>query len=74
MMVENEELFSPLATLNYEFYNSPAQLQNYFESQAENLQCIVSNIPGNISYGKSQQPELWEYADKVDTLKFLTML
>ncbi|MBK8682501.1 MAG: acyl-CoA reductase [Bacteroidetes bacterium] len=74
MMVENEELFSPLATLNYEFYNSPVQLQNYFESQAENLQCIVSNIPGNISYGKSQQPELWEYADKVDTLKFLTML
>ncbi len=74
MMVETDDLFSPLATLHYAWYDTPQQLHHFFESHAENLQCIVSNQPGNIPYGKSQQPELWDYADKVDTLQFLTAL
>jgi len=28
-------------------------------------------IENSIPFGKTQQPELWDYADNVDTLEFL---
>jgi len=30
--------------------------------------------PNSIPFGKTQQPELWDYADNVDTLQFLIKL
>ncbi|MFN3940104.1 MAG: acyl-CoA reductase, partial [Chitinophagales bacterium] len=74
MMVESEELFSPLATVHYAYYNTPEQLHTYFSKEAENLQCIVANIPGNTPLGQSQMPALDDYADKIDTMQFLTQL
>jgi hypothetical protein len=44
----------------------------------EQIQCIAANKKlypslGNIrvSFGSTQYPELWDYADGVDTMKFL---
>ena len=43
----------------------------------DQIQCVVSNhdvVKNVIPYGKAQQPELWDYADNVDTMSFLLNL
>jgi hypothetical protein len=35
----------------------------------DSIQCIVSS--GGIPFGRAQQPELWDYADGIDTIEFL---
>ncbi len=72
---EKEELNAPLATLNYHYYSSDADILNYIEKHQEQLQCIVSKhsiIQNKTDLGKSQMPKLWQYADNVNTLEFLT--
>ena len=39
------------------------------KENAEQLQCVVSKK--DISFGNTQQPNLWDYADGVDTVEFL---
>ena len=31
-------------------------------------------IPNSVTFGQTQQPKLWDYADNVDTLAFLNSL
>lgn len=64
---------SPISSIFYEFYENPEAIQARLESEADQIQCIVSNgvIPNSVPFGKTQQPELWDYADNVDTLEFL---
>jgi hypothetical protein len=62
-------LTPPMAVLNYGFYASGEQLKRELETAANNLQCVTGH--GYAPLGKAQQPELWEYADDVDTILFL---
>ena len=64
---------SPISSVFYEFYETIEDLQNRLEADAEQIQCIVSNnlIQNSISFGKTQTPELWDYADNIDTISFL---
>ena len=77
MLKESEQTASPVATLFYERYKSKEVLYKKLESQKENIQCIASNLKSNISnltsvaFGQTQSPELWDYADGVDTMEFL---
>lgn len=70
MLVEKCELVSPIATLYYEYYKNEHELKRKLESQKENIQCTIYP-PSFIEFGKAQETELWDYADNVDTLKFL---
>lgn len=72
ILKKSPELHSPLATLNYEFYADEANLNVRLIDQKESIQCIVS--ADSIPFGASQKPELWDYADGVDTLAFLTSI
>ena len=42
----------------------------------DKIQCVVSNDFPEISipFGSSQEPMLWDYADKIDTMDFLNQL
>jgi hypothetical protein len=71
MLVENESLFSPLATLYYEKYHSTEQLTEKINALQDDLQCIVALANGNTELGKTQYPELWHYADHIDTMHWL---
>lgn len=69
-------LSSPLAVLYFEEYKSQEELQSKLAELAEQIQCVVSNLTFQIpvqqvGFGQSQQPRLWDYADGIDTLKFL---
>ena len=78
MLKEDKNLASPVATLYYERYNSEKELTQKLEEAKEKIQCIVASPllgeRGTVRPGQTQSPELWDYADGVDTMKFLTKL
>ncbi|MBE0663558.1 MAG: acyl-CoA reductase [Bacteroidales bacterium] len=68
---------SPVATLNYEFYESLDELVQNLEECQDQIQCIVSEMKlpfATIAFGQTQQPGLEDYADGVDTIKFIADL
>ena len=73
MIKEDTSYASPIATLFYEYYDSETQLKNKLELDKNLIQCVVSNefIETEIKFGQTQKPQLWNYADGIDTLAFL---
>ena len=69
LMKEDKSLLSPVAMLYYEFYNDMHTVEQFVEENAEQLQCVVSKK--YIPFGNTQKPNLWDYADGVDTVEFL---
>lgn len=75
LMQENEKLVSPISVLYYEYYTDQADLEKRVSPNQDKIQCIVGNkFPATIRFGNAQYPEVWDYADNVDTLKFLEKL
>lgn len=73
----DEGLGSPVGTLYYQHYSNLESVSSYINSNAENLQCIVSVIPqitSRILPGNTQNPQLHHYADGIDTVEFLASL
>ncbi|WKK78085.2 acyl-CoA reductase [Marivirga salinae] len=73
LMKEDEALVSPISVLFYEFYKNEKELEDKLAKQEQHIQCVVKKGT-EIEPGKAQQPELWDYADGVDTLEFLSSL
>ena len=74
LIAENDKIVSPVSVLNYQYYTDEDELMNYLAANEDKIQCVVSNLPvikNYVQFGKSQQPELWDYADGVDTMSFL---
>ena len=74
ILSESKLLVSPISVVYYEYYKNLEDLKNILDQHQEKLQCIVSAngwYQQSVAFGKSQLPEVWEYADKVDALKFL---
>lgn len=72
LLKEDSGFSSPIAVVFYEKYSALSDLKNVLEENSDALQCVVSkNIPNALSFGKTQSPELWDYADGVDTIDFL---
>ena len=76
MIKEDASYASPIATVFYEYYDNLEDLKTKLQSEKEHIQCIVSKgfVADEIPFGKTQQPELWEYADGIDTLDFLSKI
>jgi hypothetical protein len=70
LMKEDSGLSSPVAVLYFEHYSSVSDLQHLTELQEEKIQCIVGH--SNVPFGSAQSPHLWDYADRIDTLEFLS--
>lgn len=73
---EDASYASPISSVFYENYEDIADLKTRLTNESGQIQCIVSNaiIDNSIPFGKTQKPELWDYADNVDTLQFLASL
>ncbi len=67
---------SPISSVFYEYYDNLDEVQNRLSTDQDSIQCIVSNdlVQNSIPFGTTQQPKLWDYADNVDTIAFLTNL
>ncbi len=73
MIKEDESYASPIATAFYEYYEDTNTLKEKLTADNNQIQCIVSNgfIENEINFGQTQKPQLWDYADSVDSVKFL---
>jgi len=69
LVKESEELVSPISVLFYQQYENEAHLQSLLSEKETKIQCIVGR--DYIPFGKAQQPEVDDYADGIDTMKFL---
>ena len=70
LLVESNNLFSPISQLNYSFYNEIDE-QFYALKGNDAIQCIAGV---DISFGQVQCPGLLDYADGIDTMEFLLTL
>ena len=74
---EDISMHSPVANIYYEYYINEEHLNQRISQTADGIQCILSsnqNIPHSLTFGCSQEPMLWDYADGVDTMQFLIKL
>lgn len=68
ILAENSSSFTPVSQVNYEFYDDKEALLEKINDSAE-IQALVGH--GLIPFGQAQQPSLADYADGIDTMKFL---
>lgn len=76
LLKKDERLVSPLAVLYYEEYNAIGTVIEKLMPLSGQIQCMVSSVHTalpiqHVDFGKTQQPELWDYADSINTMQFL---
>ncbi|WP_136666696.1 acyl-CoA reductase [Flavobacterium sp. H122] len=73
---EDSSYASPISSVFYEYYDDLNLVKDKLKEDSELIQCIVSNnlIENSIAFGQTQKPNLWDYADNVDTIQFLNNL
>lgn len=73
---EDSSYASPISSIFYEFYDDETALAQKLNDEKELIQCVVSSNPtiDGIAFGQTQLPELWDYADNVDTIAFLAKI
>lgn len=69
---EHEALPTPVSVLHYEYYNNYDHMKSLLAERTDEIQCVTGH--GFIPFGETQQPELTDYADGVDVLKFLSSI
>ncbi len=76
MLKEDKNYASPIATLFFEYYDDELALQQRLVHDKESIQCLVgkSDRFSMVPFGETQNPQLWDYADDVDTMLFLQNL
>ncbi|MCT4580424.1 MAG: acyl-CoA reductase [Flavobacteriales bacterium] len=72
LMKEDSSLHSPIGMLFYEEYEKIEEVQKFLTENKSEIQCVVGQ--NNIPFGKAQTPQLWDYADNIDVIDFLTQL
>ncbi|RYJ36977.1 Acyl-CoA reductase (LuxC) [Flavobacterium anhuiense] len=70
---EDSSYASPISSVFYEYYENLEELEKRLQDDTDQIQCIVSNnlTQNSIAFGETQKPQLWDYADNVDTITFL---
>ena len=71
LLIEDSSLFSPITQLNYSYYESLTALEKELAINPD-LQCQVGQ--NGLPFGRSQTPLLTDYADGIDTMKWLSSL
>lgn len=74
LLKEDSNLVSPISVIYYEFYLDKDQLLSMLASRDDKIQVIASDegwVNNSIAFGEAQKPDLWEYADNINTMEFL---
>lgn len=73
MLKEDSHFSAPISCVHYEFYEDQKTLKKHLNENKNAIQCIVASdfTHDCIPFGEAQHPALWDYADQIDTLKFL---
>jgi hypothetical protein len=75
LLREEVNLGCPVGVLHYQTYGTIDQMKAEVEIHKDHIQCVVASdelgFENSVPFGKAQSPELWDYADGVDTMAFL---
>ncbi|WP_460761463.1 acyl-CoA reductase [Niabella terrae] len=71
ILVEEPAIFSPVSQLHYTYYTDRPALIAELKNRSD-IQCMAGR--DLLPFGKAQQPELNDYADGVDTMRWLELL
>lgn len=77
LVKESDQMVSPISVLYIEYYTDQEELKHKLKGHDHKIQCIVSRnswYPGSLNFGNAQSPSLSDYADHIDTMRFLTCL
>lgn len=78
ILTEQADIASRIGCVHYGYYSSHDELLQMLEQDRDAIQCVVSGVPMEgwefVPFGQSQRPRLAQYADGVDTMRFLTQL
>lgn len=76
MLKEDHSFGSPIATLFYETYSNKEKLDKMIAENEDRIQCVVKNhtTRSEVKFGQTQMPKLWDYADNIDTIEFLSTI
>ena len=69
IMRRGEDFAQSLAVVTLREYSDIEEVSEWIETNAEHIQCVVSR--SDIPFGRAQYPALMDYADGVDTMRFL---
>lgn len=72
MLKKDSGLNSPIACIHYSIYSDINEVEKILKNAQDNIQCVVSNcLKNSLTFGQTQYPRLCDYADHIDTMKFL---
>lgn len=73
IMRRGNDFAQSLAVVTLKEYSDIEDVKAWIHANAEHIQCVVSNcrIEGSQPLGRAQYPALMDYADGVDTMRFL---
>lgn len=74
LLKQSDQLVSPVSVLYFNTYNSMDAIDEFIKINKDKIQCITSNedsLSETLPFGSTQKPELWDFADNVNTLQFL---
>jgi len=76
LLKEDNAYGSPISVVHYQFYSSLEEVQTQLKTDAKQVQCVVGALGWEhmLDFGEAQVPGLADYADGVDTVKFLMEL
>ena len=69
IMRRGEDFAQSLAVVTLREYSDIEEVKKWIEENKEHIQCVVSR--SDIPFGRAQYPALTDYADGVDTMRFL---
>lgn len=71
ILLKDDSYFSRISQLHYEFFREEKALLESLQKQEE-IQCIIGRHA--ISFGAAQRPGIMDFADGIDTVRFLQEL
>lgn len=75
LLREEASLGCPVGVLHFQTYGTLEQMKAEVKIHEDKIQCVVASdklsFKNSVPFGKAQSPELWDYADGVDTMAFL---
>jgi len=73
---KSTDFVSPTSLTYYEEYSNLDFVNNYISQHQHKIQCISTTLllDSSVDLGETQRPNLWDYADNIDTMEFLLSL
>ncbi len=73
LLSQFDKMLPPMACVNLYRYDNLQEIIQFVDVNSGSIQAVCSDnlLEGSVEFGQMQFPELWDYADGVNTLEFL---